>query len=97
MRGYAPAPDASAFPGPPRAEIPLAMAASPGAAADAFELSGAPDQPVPQRLQFEAGAGMTFPAADAQSHTQKGIYPHDTINGLFENEVERARGVHTAQ
>jgi len=67
MRGYAPVPDAHAYPGPPRAEIPLAMAASPGAAAYAFELSGAPDRPVPQRLQFESDAGMNFPLAESSA------------------------------
>ncbi len=67
MRGYAPMPDANAFPGPPRAEIPIAMAASTGAGADAFELSGAPDRPMPQRLQFESDAGMNFSAAAASA------------------------------
>jgi DNA mismatch repair protein MutL len=62
MRGYAPPPDASAYPGPPRAEIPIALAASPGVA-EAFELSGAPDQPLPQRLQFGSDGGTNFPFA----------------------------------
>ena len=62
MRGYAPAVDASTFPGPPRAEIPIALNASPGAA-EAFELSGAPDQPVPQRLQFGSDGATNFPFA----------------------------------
>ena len=64
MRGYAPMPDASAFPGPPRAEIPMTLGASTGTgAAEAFELSGAPDHPLPQRLQFESDGGMNFPVA----------------------------------
>jgi DNA mismatch repair protein MutL len=67
MPGYAPAPNARAFPGPPRAEVPIAMAAGPGAAADAFELIGAPDQPMPQRLQFESDAGMSFPLTESSA------------------------------
>jgi DNA mismatch repair protein MutL len=59
MRGYAPPADGSAFPGPPRAEIPIALGASPGAA-EAFELSGAPDQPLPQRLQFGSDGATNF-------------------------------------
>jgi DNA mismatch repair protein MutL len=69
MRGYAPMPDAAAFPGPPRAEIPMAPAwggQTSGGVADAFELSGAPDRPVPQRLQFESDGATNFPFA-AQS------------------------------
>jgi len=68
MRGYAPPADASAFPGPPRAEIPIALArhggqaTSPGVA-EAFELSGAPDRPVPQRLQLGSDGATNFPFA----------------------------------
>jgi len=66
MQGYAPVPDGSAFPGPPRAEIPMALGASAGAGvADAFELSGAPEQPLPQRLQFESDGAMNFPVGGA--------------------------------
>ena len=61
MRGFALATDASGLPGPPRAEIPAAMAASAGVATD-FELSGAPDRPIPQRLQFESEGGVDFGA-----------------------------------
>lgn len=75
MRGYAPIPDATAFPGPPsfgsalevgRTEIPMAPsygAYGASGATDAFELSGAPDRPVPQRLQFGSESGMNFPVA----------------------------------
>ena len=76
MRGYAPIPDGAAFPGAPSfgrpldaqgAEIPMAPSygayAASGAAANAFELSGAPDRPVPQRLQFQSDGGMNFPVA----------------------------------
>src|SRR6202044_3216733 len=59
MRGYAPMLDAKAFPGPPRAEIPNSLGLSAGIA-EGFELSGAPDRPVPQRLQFGAGNGSDF-------------------------------------
>ena len=72
MRGYAPMPDAAAFPGPPRAEIPIAPSygayGASGAATDPFELSGAPDRPVPQRLQFGSDSGMNFPGASAASN-----------------------------
>jgi DNA mismatch repair protein MutL len=55
-----------ALPGPPRAVIPTSFGSgtAAGAAADTgegFELSGAPDQPIPQRLAFEPGTEMNFP------------------------------------
>ncbi len=54
------------FAGPPRAVIPTSLGYTPGAA-EAFELSGAPDRPVPQRLQFESdgsgGIALGEPAA----------------------------------
>jgi DNA mismatch repair protein MutL len=51
------------LPGPPRAEIPTALGTA-GGIGEAFELSGAPDRPIPQRLQFGAGNGSDF--ADTQ-------------------------------
>jgi DNA mismatch repair protein MutL len=60
MQGYAPMPDAKAFPGPPRAEIPNSLGSSSTGVAEGFELSGAPDRPVPQRLQFGTGDGNDF-------------------------------------
>jgi DNA mismatch repair protein MutL len=45
------------FAGPPRAVIPTSLGYTPGAA-EAFELSGGPDRPIPQRLQFD-GDGAT--------------------------------------
>jgi DNA mismatch repair protein MutL len=60
MQGYAPMPDAKAFPGPPRAEIPNSLGSSATGIAEGFELSGAPERPVPQRLQFGAGNGSDF-------------------------------------
>jgi len=50
------------LPGPPRAEIPTALGTA-GGVGEAFELSGAPDRPIPQRLQFGAGNGSDFSAA----------------------------------
>ncbi|MGA3295135.1 MAG: DNA mismatch repair endonuclease MutL [Candidatus Acidiferrales bacterium] len=64
MRGYAPMPDASAFPGPPRAEIPVSLPSSFGsgaAVAEEFELSGALDRPIAQRLGFDTNGAMNFP------------------------------------
>ncbi len=76
MPGYAPAPDAQAFPGPPRAEIPASLASSPPAARlparhgeagvatpEAFELIGAPDRPFAERLGFDSEAALNFPMA----------------------------------
>lgn len=60
LRGYAPVQDSAAFPGPPRAEIPASFASS-AAAAEALELTGAPDRPYAQRLGFGDGAAMNFP------------------------------------
>jgi DNA mismatch repair protein MutL len=60
MQGYAPVPDAKAFPGPPRAEIPNSLGSSSTGIAEGFELSGAPDRPVAQRLQFGTGNGSDF-------------------------------------
>jgi DNA mismatch repair protein MutL len=53
-----------ALPGPPRAVIPTSFGSAAGSGAgvaEGFELSGAPEQPIPQRLAFEAGAAMNFP------------------------------------
>jgi DNA mismatch repair protein MutL len=60
MQGYAPMPDAKTFPGPPRAEIPNSLGSSSTGIAEGFELSGAPDRPAPQRLQFGTGNGGDF-------------------------------------
>src|SRR6201993_2110671 len=52
----------ASFAGPPRAEIPVGF--SPGAGfAEDLELSGAPDRPLPQRLQFGSWGGTDFPCA----------------------------------
>jgi len=49
-----------AFPGPPRAEIPMGFASGAGTA-EALELTGAPDRPLPQRLNFGSNGGTDFP------------------------------------
>ncbi len=57
--------------GPPRAVIPTSLGYTPGAA-EAFELSGAPDRPIPQRLQFESDGASPIaldnPATAQSSH-----------------------------
>jgi len=68
LRGYAPAAEGGAFPGPPRAEIPTSLGSSAGAGAAVakeFELMGAPDRPLKERLGFESGEAMNFPVADS--------------------------------
>jgi DNA mismatch repair protein MutL len=47
-------------PGPPRAEIPIALGSA-AATAEAFELSVGPDRPFAQRLGFDANPSMNFP------------------------------------
>jgi DNA mismatch repair protein MutL len=47
-------------PGPPRAEIPMALGSS-AAAADTFELSVGPDRPFARRLGFDSSPAMNFP------------------------------------
>ncbi|HKW89671.1 MAG TPA: DNA mismatch repair endonuclease MutL [Candidatus Acidoferrales bacterium] len=53
-----------AFPGPPRAIIPnqaeIALGAAAAVATD-FELTGAPDIPIAQRLNFDAAEGIELP------------------------------------
>jgi len=49
-----------AFPGPPRAEIPMGFASG-AAVAEGFELSGAPAGAISQRLQFDPNAATDFP------------------------------------
>lgn len=52
--------------GPPRAEIPDAFLLGAGAAS-AFELSGAPQRPLAQRLGFDAAGATNFPFPAAQA------------------------------
>jgi DNA mismatch repair protein MutL len=54
------------LPGPPRAQIPTGFAAGAGVA-EALELTGAPDRPVAQRLQFgsEGATNFPFPAQES--------------------------------
>jgi len=49
--------------GPPRAVIPEAFPLESASAAEAFQLSGAPLRPEPQRFRFEAGQAVGFPAS----------------------------------
>lgn len=49
--------------GPPRAVIPEAFPLEGVSAAEAFQLSGAPLRPEPQRFRFEAGQAVGFPAS----------------------------------
>ena len=48
-----------AFPGPPRAIIPASFGDVAGAA-EGFELTGAPDRPISQRLQFDPTGASDF-------------------------------------
>ena len=50
---------AGGFSGPPRAVIPTSFGSVAGAA-EGFELTGAPDRPIPQRLQFGPAEGSDF-------------------------------------
>jgi DNA mismatch repair protein MutL len=59
--------------GPPRAVIPPmpdlgGLAATPGAYSDGFELSGEPQQPIAQRLQFGSENAIEFPVETAAAH-----------------------------
>jgi DNA mismatch repair protein MutL len=58
--GAASASAATSFAGPPRAEIPVGFSPGAGLAED-LELTGGPDRPLPQRLQFGSGGGTNFP------------------------------------
>jgi DNA mismatch repair protein MutL len=66
MHGYAPLSEANAFPGPPRAQIPAGFAAGTGVA-EALELTGAPNRPIAQRLQFGSEGATNFPFPAQQS------------------------------
>jgi DNA mismatch repair protein MutL len=64
-----PATDAAApgaYPGPPRAEIPMGFASS-ASVVQSFELSGAPVGPISQRLQFDPNSATDFPFSAAAS------------------------------
>jgi DNA mismatch repair protein MutL len=55
-----------ALPGPPRAVIPASFGDVAGAA-DGFELSGAPDRPISQRLQFDPAGASDFSLGPQES------------------------------
>jgi DNA mismatch repair protein MutL len=85
MRGYAPMPDASTFPGPPRAEIPAAFGSSFGSSlgvAEDLELSGALDRPMAQRLGFESAAAMNFPPGGASGAGPAAAVAPSSAEGL---------------
>jgi DNA mismatch repair protein MutL len=60
MRGYIPRPDGNRFPEPPRAENPIGTGVS-SDSVEVLELSGGPDRPQPQKLQFESEGAENFP------------------------------------
>jgi DNA mismatch repair protein MutL len=60
------APGTGNFSGPPRAVIPTSFDSLAGAA-QAFELTGAPDRPIPQRLQFGPPDGSDFSLGASQA------------------------------
>ena len=62
------APGTGNFSGPPRAVIPTSFDSLAGAA-QAFELTGAPDRPIPQRLQFGPSDGSDFSFGAPQAET----------------------------
>ncbi len=83
---YAP-PSGGPAQGPPRAVIPTSLGSSAGIAAG-FELTGAPDQPFAQRLQFDASGGTNFPfpmqeagAAAATAATESAAPAPGTLPG----------------
>jgi len=52
--------------GPPRAVIPQAFPVGDAGAAEAFQLTGAPVRPEPQRFRFEAGQAIGISASPAE-------------------------------
>ena len=66
----APGPGGTGVAGPPRAEIPASFASSAAIAGD-FELGGAPDRPVAQRLAFDSNAAMNFPLGAAATDVSR--------------------------
>jgi len=83
LRGYPPISDATAFPGPPRAEIPTSFASS-AAVAEGFELSGAPERPFAQRLGFGSDGAMNFSAFADSSATADRPLPSQTVAPMSE-------------
>ncbi len=62
--------------GPPRAVIPTSLGSG-AVGSESFELSGAPDRPIPQRFSFDSGAAMDFPPTyrTAAYATTPGAWP----------------------
>jgi DNA mismatch repair protein MutL len=84
MRGYAPLPDAGAFPGPPRAEIPTTFGSGAEGVAEEFELSGAPDRPFAQRLGFDSDSAMNFPLTAESGAAAGAVEPSGTLPSIEE-------------
>jgi DNA mismatch repair protein MutL len=84
MRGYAPLPDAGAFPGPPRSEIPTTFGSSAAGVAEEFELSGAPDRPFAQRLGFDSDSAMNFPLTQESGAAAGAVEPSGTLPSIEE-------------
>ncbi|HXU19002.1 MAG TPA: DNA mismatch repair protein MutL, partial [Verrucomicrobiae bacterium] len=76
-RRFAGTPGGTGIAGPPRAEIPASFASSAAIAGD-FELSGAPDRPVAQRLGFDSSAAMNFPLG--ATATEGSVEPEPLAN-----------------
>lgn len=75
--------------GPPRAEIPASFASSAAVAGD-FELSGAPDRPVAQRLGFDSSGAMNFPLGAAATDASVESEPLATAPGTLPSAEEIA-------
>jgi DNA mismatch repair protein MutL len=84
MRGYAPLPDAGAFPGPPRAEIPTTFGSRAAGVAKEFELSAAPDRPFAQRLGFDSDSAMNFPLTQESGAAAGAVEPSGTLPSIEE-------------
>ncbi|MGB9067730.1 MAG: DNA mismatch repair endonuclease MutL [Candidatus Acidiferrales bacterium] len=69
-------------PGPPRAEIPIALGSA-AATAEAFELSVGPDRPFAQRLGFDANPLMNFPIPPLDRRaSESGVVPMSDSGAL---------------
>jgi DNA mismatch repair protein MutL len=71
-------------PGPPRAEIPVALGSG-AATVEAFELSLSPDRPFAQRLGFDANPAMNFPMPSLDppaSESGAGVVPMSDSGAL---------------
>jgi DNA mismatch repair protein MutL len=75
---------AAGFAGPPRAELPVGF--SPGSAlVEDLELSGAPDRPFLQRLQFGESGGANFPFPITQTAAAGGALSDQGAQAVAES------------